>query len=355
MTAAEERLRKQIQNIQSVDIDAMKQAKEHWDQVAKPLGSLGKLEEAVIRLAGIQGSARVDIAKKGLIIMCADNGVVAEGVTQSGQEVTAVVAENFLDMRSCVALMCRDTGADIFPIDIGMAADTPRVERRKVAYGTKNMYVEPAMTRNEAVTAIETGIQLVEEKKEAGYQILATGEMGIGNTTTSSAMTTVLLNADPEAVTGRGAGLSSAGLKRKIQVIRESVAKHRPDPSDPLDVLAKVGGFDIAGLTGVFLGGAIYHVPVVADGFISAVAALTAIRLEPKTADYILASHMSKEPAGEMLLKAIGKEAYLTCDMCLGEGSGAVALFPLLDMAVHIYHEMSPFSEAGFGTYVPLN
>ncbi|MCC8150178.1 MAG: nicotinate-nucleotide--dimethylbenzimidazole phosphoribosyltransferase [Lachnospiraceae bacterium] len=354
MSTDHEKFFHQISQIQPVCRESMQRAKAHWDTVAKPLGSLGKLEQAVIQIAGISRSENVDLSKKGLIIMCADNGVVAEGVTQTGQGVTAVVAENFLVLRSCVAIMCRDTGTDIFPVDIGMAVDTPRVERRKIAYGTKNMYREPAMSRDETIAAIETGIQLVKEKAEAGYQILATGEMGIGNTTTSSAVTSVLLDVPVETVTGRGAGLSSAGLTRKIEVIKAAVAKHQPNPQDPIDVLAKVGGFDIAGLAGVFLGGALYHVPVVADGFISTVAALIAIRLEPKAADYILASHVSKEPAGPMLLKAIGKTPFLTCDMCLGEGSGAVALFPILDMAVHIYREMSPFDEAGFGTYVPL-
>ncbi|MCD8364221.1 MAG: nicotinate-nucleotide--dimethylbenzimidazole phosphoribosyltransferase [Clostridiales bacterium] len=332
----------------------MKEAEEHWNTLAKPLGSLGKLEQAVIQIAGISRTENVDISKKGLIIMCADNGVVSEGVTQTGREVTAVVAENFLNLRSCVAIMCRDAGADIFPVDIGMAADVPGIDRRKVAYGTKNMYREPAMSRDEAIAAIEVGIQFVKEKAEAGYQILAAGEMGIGNTTASSAVTSVLLDVPVEEVTGRGAGLTGAGLARKIEVIQAAVAEHRPDPRDPIDVLAKVGGFDLAGLAGVFLGGAMYHIPVVADGFISTVSALVAIRLNPGTADYILPSHVSKEPAGEMLLQAMGKTPFLTCDMRLGEGSGAVALFPLLDMAVHIYQEMIPFSEAGFGIYLPL-
>lgn len=354
MSSSEENLYQKIAQIQPVCRQSMRRAGERWNQVAKPLGSLGKLEQAVIQIAGITRSERVDISKKGLLILCADNGVVAEGVTQTGQEVTAVVAENFLDLRSCVAIMCRDAGTDIFPVDIGMAVDTPRVERRKIAYGTKNMYLEPAMTRDEAISAVETGIRIVGEKAKAGYQILATGEMGIGNTTTSSAVTSVLLDLPVEAVTGRGAGLTGAGLARKIDVIQTAIAKHRPDPGDPLDVLAKVGGFDIAGLAGVFLGGALYHIPIVADGFISTAAALIAVRLQSLTADYILASHLSKEPAGELLLQTIGKTPFLTCDMCLGEGSGAVALFPILDMAVHIYHEMSSFSEAGFGTYVPL-
>ena len=207
-------------SIRPLDTKAMEEAWKHWDGIAKPLRSFGKLEKAVVQIAGITGTPDVRLPKKGLVIMCADNGVVEEGVTQSGQEVTAVVAENFLDTKSCVSIMCRHTGTGIFPVDIGMAVDTPRIEKRKVAYGTKNLARERAMTRQEAVAAVEVGIEKVLELKEQGYQILATGEMGIGNTTTSSAVTSVLLDVDPRIVTGRGAGLSSEGLERKIQAIR---------------------------------------------------------------------------------------------------------------------------------------
>lgn len=344
-----------IKEIKPLNQTAMKDCEARWDSIAKPLKSLGKIETSLIQIAGIQGTAQIHIGKKALIIMCADNGVVAEGVTQTGQEVTAVVAENFLDEKSCAAIMCKDTGTDIFPIDIGMAVDTKRVEKRKISYGTKNMAKEPAMTREEAIRAVETGIGLVQELKEKGYDILATGEMGIGNTTTSSAMASVLLNQPVEAVTGRGAGLDREGLVRKIAVIQRAIAKHRPNAADPLDVLAKVGGLDIAGLVGVYLGGAALGIPVVADGFISTVAALAAIRMNPLVSGYVLASHRSKEPAGELLLRSIGKSPSLTCDMCLGEGTGAVALFPLLDMGVHIYEKMSTFAQIEIDDYVPLD
>lgn len=349
------KLEEAVRLIQPLNEEAKAEAWKHWDQIAKPLRSLGKLEQAVVQLAGIMGTPKVCLDKKALIIMCADNGVVEEGVTQSGQEVTAVVAENFLDTKSCVSIMCRQTGTGIFPVDIGMAVDTPRVEKRKIAYGTKNMAKEPAMTRQQAVDAIEVGIAKVCELKQAGYQISATGEMGIGNTTTSSAVTSVLLGQEPETVTGRGAGLSSRGLDRKVAVIREAISRLKPNPQDPIDILAKVGGFDIAGLTGVFLGGAALKMPVVMDGFISAAAALLAVRIAPGCRDYILASHKSKEPAAGMLLEALKKEAFLTCDMCLGEGSGAVALFPVLDLALLVYQQMSTFDEANIETYVPLN
>lgn len=348
-------LEETMQKIRPVDAAAMAAAKQHWDGLGKPLGSLGRLEKALIRIAGIQRTGDVHIDRKALVIMCADNGVVEEGVTQCGQEVTATVAENFLDEKSCVAIMCRRAGTKICPVDIGMAVDTPRVEKRKIAYGTKNMAKEPAMTREQAVASIEVGIAKAEELHAQGYEMLATGEMGIGNTTTSSAMTAVYLGLDVETVTGRGAGLSSHGLQRKIHAIKQAIAVNQPDPEDPLDVLAKVGGLDIAGMCGLFLGGAAQQMPVVMDGFISQVAALTAVRLVPECADYILASHVSEEPGANILLKALEKDAFLTCGMRLGEGSGAVALFPILDFASDIYHKMSTFVQADIVEYQPLD
>lgn len=348
-------LEETIRKIRPVDAAAMAAAKQHWDGLGKPLGSLGRLEKALIRIAGIQRTGDVHIDRKALVIMCADNGVVEEGVTQCGQEVTATVAENFLDEKSCVAIMCRRAGTKICPVDIGMAVDTPRVEKRKIAYGTKNMAKEPAMTREQAIAAIEVGIAKAEELHAQGYEMLATGEMGIGNTTTSSAMTAVYLGLDVETVTGRGAGLSSHGLQRKINAIKQAIAVNQPDPEDPLDVLAKVGGLDIAGMCGLFLGGAAQQMPVVMDGFISQVAALTAVRLVPECADYILASHVSEEPGANILLKALEKDAFLTCGMRLGEGSGAVALFPILDFASDIYHKMSTFVQADIVEYQPLD
>lgn len=347
-------IRDTIAGICAPDEAAMEESRRHWDGIAKPLGSLGKLEQALVQIAGIQRTPVVHIDKKALVIMCADNGVVCEGISQTGQEVTAIVAENFLDEKSCAAIMCKNSGTDIFPIDIGMAEDTPRVEKRKIAYGTANMAEGPAMTRRQAEDAVAVGIQKVCELKEAGYQILATGEMGIGNTTTSSAMAAVLLDLPVETVTGRGAGLSTEGVQHKIAVIRSAIRKNQPDAADPMDVLAKVGGFDIAGLTGVFLGGAAFGIPAVIDGFISAVAALTAVRIAPACADYILASHVSKEPAAKLLLEELGKSAFLTCDMCLGEGTGAVALFPLLDFASDIYHKMSTFADIRVEAYEHL-
>ena len=328
--------------------------KSRWDSIAKPLGSLGRLEEVLIQIAGIQGTHQVEIRNRALLIMCADNGVVDEGVTQTGSEITALVAENFLEHNSCVCIMAKQAGVDVIPIEIGMNRDT-RVHNRKIAYGTKNMKLGPAMTREEAIKAIEVGIQEVMSLKEKGYQLIATGEMGIGNTTTSSAIASVLLNKPVEEVTGKGAGLTAEGLKTKIEVIKEAILVNKPNKEDPIDVLSKIGGFDIAGLVGVFLGGAICKIPVIVDGFISSVAALLAINMNETVEQYVLASHVSKENAGEMLLKAINKTPLLSCDMCLGEGTGAVALIPLLEMGLLVYTKMSTFDQIEMEAYQPLS
>ncbi|HJH50168.1 MAG: nicotinate-nucleotide--dimethylbenzimidazole phosphoribosyltransferase [Merdimonas faecis] len=342
-----------IRQIRPLDEHAMEQAKKQWNSIAKPLHSLGKLEEHIIRIAGITGNPDVKIEEKALIVMCADNGVVEEGVTQTGQEVTAIVAENFLSGETSAAIMCKKAGARILPIDIGMAGKT-KVPDHKVACGTRNFAKEPAMTREQALQSILTGVRIVEEQKKAGVELLATGEMGIGNTTTSSAVLAALLQIDPEKVTGRGAGLTSAGLSRKIQVIRQALALHKPDANDPVDVLAKVGGFDIGGLAGVYLGAAKMRLPVLIDGFISGTAALLACRLCPEAKEYMIASHKSKEPGMQILLEALGLSASLDCDMCLGEGTGAVAFFPVLDMAAAVYRQMSTFADIQVEEYQEL-
>ena len=342
-----------IRQIRPLDEHAMEQAKKQWNSIAKPLHSLGKLEEHIIRIAGITGNPDVKIEEKALIVMCADNGVVEEGVTQTGQEVTAIVAENFLSGETSAAIMCKKAGARILPIDIGMAGKT-KVPDHKVACGTRNFAKEPAMTREQALQSILTGVRIVEEQKKAGVELLATGEMGIGNTTTSSAVLAALLQIDPEKVTGRGAGLTSAGLSRKIQVIRQALALHKPDANDPVDVLAKVGGFDIGGLAGVYLGAAKMRLPVLIDGFISGTAALLACRLCPEAKEYMIASHKSKEPGMQILLEALGLSASLDCDMCLGEGTGAVSFFPVLDMAAAVYRQMSTFADIQVEEYQEL-
>ena len=350
-------LEEAISRIRPADAESYRAAKARWDSIAKPLDSLGLMEEAVCRMAAIQGTARVEIKKRAVVVMCADNGVVAEGVTQSGQDVTAIVTENMSSGDTSVCCMARSAGAEVIPVDIGVYRPVTgaRIRQCCVRRSTANMCLGPAMSREEAVQAVEVGLDLVGELKEQGYSLLATGEMGIGNTTTSSALTAVLLNREPAEVTGRGAGLTSAGLERKIAAIERAIAVNRPDPADALDVLHKVGGLDIAGLAGVFLGGAVHHIPVLADGFISCVAALVARRLCPAATDYVLASHASKEPAGRLVTEAMGARPFLYADMCLGEGTGAVAVMPLLDMALAVYDGMSTFADIHIDAYEHLS
>lgn len=351
-----EKLEQIIRGITAADAEAASLAKARWDSVAKPLNSLGVLEWDLIRIAGIRKTPRFSIRKKAIVVMCADNGVVAEGVTQTGQEVTAIVAEHMGERTSCVCRMAARAGADVIPVDIGIAGEvsSPGILRRKVAPGTRNFCKEPAMTYSETVLALETGISLAREAKERGYDLVGSGEMGIGNTTTSSAVLSVLLNQPPDLVTGRGAGLDTPSYRRKIAVIEEGIRLRRPDPEDGIDVLMKVGGLDLAGLAGLYLGCAYYRIPAVLDGLICAAAALAAVRLCPAVGDYLLASHVSAEPAGAMALEALGLEPAINAGMCLGEGTGAAALFPLLDMAFAVYDGMSTFGEMHVEQYQPL-
>ena len=346
-------LQEALEKIQPLNEEAMKSSQAHWDSIAHPLHSLGKLEDMIVQIAGITGTPKVCVKKRVLIPMCADNGVVEEGVTQTGQEITALVAENFLQEKAASSIMCKSVGCDIFPIDVGVARDV-RIFNRKIAYGTKNMTKEPAMTREQAIRAIEIGIEAAQMMKEKGYHILATGEMGIGNTTTSSAVAAVLLGKPVEDMTGRGAGLTSEGLVRKINAIKKAIALNNPDRSDAIDVLAKVGGLDIAGMAGVFIGGAALGMPVVMDGFISCVSALIAIKICPQVSDHIIASHVSKEPAAHLILKELGKEAIIHAGMCLGEGTGAVALFPMMDLSCAVYNSMSTFGDINVEQYEEL-
>ena len=345
-----------IQGIVPADQEAMGRAKARWDSIAKPLGSLGALEDAVIRIAGMTGSPDVDISKRAVVVMCADNGVVAEGVTQTGQEVTAIVAENMSTGDTSVCAMSRAAGAEVVPVDIGTVTPLKgaRIRQKCVRRGTANMTQGPAMSREEAVQAILAGVEIARELRGRGVKLLATGEMGIGNTTTSSALAAVLLNRPVEDMTGRGAGLSSEGLQRKIRAIETAVRVNRPDPGDVLDVLHKVGGLDIAGLAGVFLGGALCHTPVLVDGFISSVAALVAARLCPQCKDYMLGSHASEEPASQLVLSELNLRPFLYAGMRLGEGTGAVAVMPLLDMGLAVYREMTTFEDTNIEAYQPL-
>ena len=344
-------LTRALEEIRPADEERMAQARRHWDAVAKPLHGLGLLEDVVVRMAGVAPLGR-DL-KKAVAAFCADNGVVAQGVTQTDSSVTAVVAGNMLTGKASVCCMSRVAGAEVFPVDAGMVTEVEGLRSIKVRRGTRDLSQEPAMTRQECLSVLLAGMDIARELSEMGCGLLAAGEMGIGNTTTSSAVACALLGRPAEEMTGRGAGLSGEGLRRKVQAIRRGLAVNRPDPADPLDVLAKVGGFDIAGLCGVFLGGALYRVPVLADGFISTVAALCAVRLCPLAEQAVFASHVSAEPAGALVLNALGQKPLITAEMRLGEGTGAVAAIPLLDMALAVYGEAYTFEQGGIGPYVP--
>lgn len=350
----ETELKTLLSGITPPDEAARAAAHAHWAGLAKPLGGLGALETLLEDAAALTGSAALDVSRRAVLVLCSDNGVVAQGVSQTDQSVTRAVAENLAARRTSVCQMAHTAHCDVVPVDMGMAGDpVPGVADCRIAAGTADFTQGPAMTRAQAVEAVGRGIRLVQEQKAAGMQLLATGEMGIGNTTTSSAVAAVLLGQPVERMTGRGAGLSDEGLARKVDAICRGILRNEPDPTDPLDVLAKLGGFDLAGLCGVFLGGALEGVPVVMDGFISGVAALCAVRLCPAAAKAVFASHCSSEPAARLVLDALGKAPLLTAGLHLGEGTGAVASLPLWDMALAVYGHCYSFAEGGITPYTP--
>jgi len=341
-------------SIRSSDKEAMSASLLRWNSIAKPIGSLGLLEEAIIKIAGLTGSADCRINKRAVVVMCADNGVVEEGVTQTDSSITALVAGNIAKGDASVCHMSSVAGADVFPVDIGMLSRVDGVPDFHIASGSKNITKGPAMTEEQAVRAILIGIDMVEQCKKQGYDIIATGEMGIGNTTTSSAVASVLLGIPIPEITGRGAGLSDYGLEQKIKAIEKAIARNKPDRNDALDVLSKLGGFDIAGMAGLFIGGAIHRVPVLVDGFISSVAALVAIRLCHAAECAMIAAHQSGENASRVILNEIGLKPIICAEMRLGEGTGAVCALPLLDMALSVYGEMPSFKDIGMEAYVPM-
>ena len=338
-----------------IDRGAEKRAGEKWNAVAKPLYGLGKLEESVIRIAGIQGSEDIALERRAILVFCADNGIVAQGVTQTGSHVTALVADNIAEGKASVNRMCSRCGRriDVFAVDMGIrdAVHSPHMIRRRIADGTRDFSVEPAMSGMQAQKAVETGIGLVREYREKGYTILGTGEMGIGNTTTAGAIAAALLGLSAEAAIGRGAGLSDAGLLRKRRVVEEALARYRLRERSAQEVLACVGGFDIAGMAGAFIGGSRYGVPIVIDGMISAVAALVAVRLCPDAADCMLASHISREPCMEAVLQALSLSPVIDGSLALGEGTGAALLFSMLDMAESVYRSGETFEKIQIAQY----
>lgn len=339
--------------IETPSEEIFRQIKAKWDGMVKPLDGMGRFEELTAQIGAILGKVQFDIHKKAVVVMCADNGVVKEGISQSGQEVTKAVASTMGKNVSSVGRMAASIGADVIPVDIGIN-DKEKIEGvldRKIAFGTKNFMEEPAMTETEVLAAIRVGMDMAAYCKKTGYHLLATGEMGIGNTTTSSAVAAALTGCSVSKITGRGAGLSDEGLEVKKQVIAKALEKYQFGRDEVLRILQTVGGFDIAGMVGLFIGGAVYQVPIVMDGVISVVAALAAERLKPGVKHYLIPSHRSKEPAAQVMLKELGAEAVIDASLALGEGTGAVMMFSLLDMAMALYEKQTLFSDIKIEQY----
>jgi len=336
--------------IKPLDKKAMAEARARQDMLTKPQGSLGRLEELSIQLAGIQGRPIPQLTHKAIITMAGDHGVVVEGVGNWPQEVTAQMVNNFLRGGAGINVIARQVGARIIVVDMGVAGKLeshPRLLSRKVAPGTKNIASGPAMTREQAIKAIETGIEIVNNEVAKGLDIVGTGDMGIGNTTPSSAICAVMTGRPAAEVTGRGTGITDEQLIHKIEVVNKALAVNRPDPKQPLEVLAKVGGFEIGGLAGVMLAASAHRIPVVIDGFISGAAALIATALSPRLKDYLIAAHLSAEAGHRIMLKHLGLNPLLDLGMRLGEGTGAALGIFLSETSARVLAEMSTFAEAG--------
>lgn len=339
-----------VARITPLDVTAMQAARARQDQLTKPQGSLGQLETLSVQIAGMTGTARPRLAQPVVITMAADHGVTRQGVSAYPAEVTPQMVLNFLRGGAAINVLARHVGARVVVVDMGVASDLPfhpELRSYKIAPGTRDFTLEPAMTPDQARQAVETGIAIVTTEIERGADLIATGDMGIGNTTASSAVVAAITGHPVAEVTGRGTGIDDDGLARKIAVIEQALALHRPDPSDGLDVLAKVGGFEIGGLAGVMLGAAARRVPVVVDGFISGAAALLACRMAPAAQPYLIAGHRSVERGHQAVFTQLDLDPLLDLGLRLGEGTGAVLGMSLCIAACKILDEMATFGEAG--------
>lgn len=343
-----EELSKIINGIEDVNKEVLVEADKRMTSLAKPLKSLGKLEEIAIKLSGITGKIKNKINKKIVIIMCSDNGVVEEGVASAPQSVTLAQTINFTKGLTGVAVIAEANNTDLMVVDVGINCDFnhPKVINKKIRKSTNNIAKGPAMSYEEAVKAILVGIESVEKAKNNGYEIIGVGEMGIGNTSTSSAVLSALTGINVKDVVGRGAGITDEAYIKKINVVKKAIEINNPCKEDPIDVIAKVGGFDIAAMVGVFLGAAYYKIPVVIDGFICAVSALIAFKLNPKTNDYMFTSHVSKELGFKVAMEELKLSPMLNLDMGLGEGSGCPLAFSIIDSACAVMNNMATFEEA---------
>ena len=342
-------LQQTLQQIQQVNRDTELQTRTYVDSLAKPPQSLGKLEELAVQMSAITGEQFPKIDQKAVIVMAADHGVYEEGVTPNPQSTTVFQTLSFPKGTTGMCTIAKTTNAKVVAVDVGVMVDLPAdagIVLKKVKYGSDNMAKGPAMSREEAIRAIEVGIEVTTAQIEQGVNLVATGEMGIGNTTPSAAVLAVLHGCDPLEVTGMGAGVGPGGIEHKANVIRQAIALNKPNADDALDVLAKVGGLDNAGMTGTYLAAAANRVPVVVDGYISTVAALLACRLNPFVKDYLIASHMSEEPGAKIAAAMLGLEPVLHMNMRLGEGSGAALMFPILDAAISMLENMVTLANA---------
>ena len=335
------------------DEGAMRVSRVRWDAVAKPLRSLGHLEDAITRIAGIQRTADIALSPRCALIFCADHGIVAQGVSQTDRSVTALVARAIARGTSNVNLMAEVSATPVYAVDVGMATDVdePGIIRKKTMYGTKDMSVCPAMTRAQAEEAILSGMDTVSEMKQKGVRLIALGEMGIGNTSATAAVCCVLMGLSVKEAVDRGAGLSDEGLLRKRRAVERALKIHQPDPADPIDVLSKVGGLELCAMARACLGGMTYDVPIIIDGVIAEAAALAACRLCPEVRQFLLASHIGHELPARLIIEELGLTPLICADLALGEGTGAVAVLPLLDMAKRVYESAHTFTALGMNAY----
>ena len=359
-----------LDSIRRPDQEAMRAAKSRWNSIAKPLHSLGRLEDAVVQIAGIQQTSEIDVADKAVVVLCGDHGVVREGVSQTGSEVTRIVAENIAAGQSCVSLMACRAGAQVYVLDLGMDCEVfpqknlvpGEVVDRKVRRGTGNIAVERALTQEECMHAIWAGIGAAQELADRGIKVVGLGEMGIGNTTPSSVIASICYDLLPEVAAGKGAGLSAEGLERKTEVIAQARQRYWEEAAAAagdayfaarvaIELLSQVGGAEIAGMTGVCIGAAASGVTIVLDGFISDIAAAVAVLMQSRCREYMIASHLSSEPAATVVLNMLKMNALIDADMHPGEGCGAAAAMPLLDMAADVYRKMKTFPEIGVKAY----
>lgn len=342
-----------VKEIVELNGDSVTKAQDRLNNLTKPLGSLGRLEELSKQISGITGSLNPDISKKLIIIMAADHGVVDEGVSAYPKEVTPQMVYNFLNGGAGINVLSNHVGADVVVVDAGVAADftalnsNPNFINKKIAFGTANMVKGPAMSMGQARQALEIGITVAYQMIGKGYGIIGTGDMGIGNTTASSAITSCICGVDAELVTGYGTGIDQEGFNRKVDTIRQIIKINKPDARNGFDVLAKIGGFEIGGIAGVILGCASRKVPVVIDGFISGAGALIAESIAPKCRDYMIASHCSVEKGHKIMLEKLGMKPLFNFDMRLGEGTGAALGISIAEASMKILNEMATFGEAG--------